>query len=125
MSPSNTQQLLHRYLESHLKNEYPPTSPDRPNLIKHKMIIIPNINFHNAFKSCHCIFFLADSTRRMSRQHSAIVALEKYLGLLVSCFVSYQLVQACKGPINRVNNSTPLLAPVYITWLSYLNVVIQ
>lgn len=58
-------------------------------------------------------FFLADSTRRMSRQHSAIVALEKYLGLLVSCFVSYQLVQACKGPINRVNNSTPLLAPVY------------
>ena len=28
-----------------------------------------------------------------------------------SCFVSYQLVEACKGPINRVNNSTPLLAP--------------
>ena len=26
--------------------------------IKHKMIIIlPNINFHNAFKSCHCNFF--------------------------------------------------------------------
>ena len=45
--------------------------------------------------------------------------------VVVSCFVSYQLVEACKGPINRVNNSTPLLAPVYITWLSYLNVVIQ